>query len=125
MDVSLSMRVNNVKPSRLAAAQAPAKLFLAELLRGIEVGLVTFASSSQVGQTALDREPLITAIKGFQMPLGTATGSAIVMCVAELFADHCINLEALNKVYKSQSRSLDDEKKPPKWPLTAAYASTS
>ena len=119
MDVSLSMRVTDVKPTRLAAAQEAAKLFLAELPRGIEVGLVTFAGSSQVAQAAtLDREPLVTAINGFQMQLGTAIGSAIALCVAELFPDHGINLEALNKGYKSQSRSLDDKAKPPPKKIT-------
>lgn len=38
MDVSLSMRVNDVKPTRLAAAQEAAKLFLKDLPRGIETG---------------------------------------------------------------------------------------
>ena len=119
MDVSLSMRVTDVKPTRLAAAQEAAKLFLAELPRGIEVGLVTFAGSSQVAQAAtLDREPLMAAINGFQMQLGTAIGSAIAMCVAELFPDHGINLEALSKGYKSQSRSLDDKAKPPPKQIT-------
>ena len=114
MDISRSMRVSDVKPTRLAAAQEAAKLFLAELPRGIEVGLVTFAGTSQVAQAAtLDREPLVAAINGFQMQLGTAIGSAIAMCLAELFPDHGINLEALNKGYKSQSRSLDDKNKPP------------
>ena len=50
----------SVKPSRapiLEAAQEAAKLFLRELPKDIEVGLVTFAASSQVAQRAtLDRE---------------------------------------------------------------------
>ena len=113
MDVSLSMRVTDVKPTRLAAAQEAAKLFLAELPRGIEVGLVTFAGSSQVAQAAtLDREPLVAAINGFQMQLGTAIGSAIALCVAGLLPDYGINLEGLGKAYKSQSRSIDDKAKP-------------
>src|SRR3954466_14943890 len=41
IDVSLSMRVNDVKPSRMEAAQEAAKLFLKDLPRDIEVGLVT------------------------------------------------------------------------------------
>ena len=119
MDVSLSMRVSDVKPTRLAAAQEAAKLLLQELPKGIEVGLVIFAGSSQVVQAAtLDREPLVTAINGFQMQLGTAIGNAIALSVAELFPDHGIDLDALNKVYKSQSRSLDDKNKPPPKQIT-------
>jgi Ca-activated chloride channel family protein len=48
MDVSLSMRVSDVKPTRLAAAQEAAKSFLRDLPKDIDVGLVTFAGSSQV-----------------------------------------------------------------------------
>jgi Ca-activated chloride channel family protein len=56
MDVSLSMRVSDVQPTRLAAAQEASKLFLRDLPRNIEVGLVTFAGTAQVAQAAtLDR----------------------------------------------------------------------
>lgn len=119
MDISRSMRVSDVKPTRLAAAQEAAKLFLAELPRGIEVGLVTFAGTSQVAQAAtLDREPLVNAINGFQMQLGTAIGSAIVLCLSELFPDHGISLEGISNAYKPQSRSLDDKDKPPPKKIT-------
>lgn len=93
MDVSLSMRVTDVKPTRLAAAQAAAKTFLDELPRGIEVGLVTFAGTTQVVKPAtLDRAALVGAIDAFQMQYGTAVGNAIVLCLAELFPDHGIDL---------------------------------
>ena len=93
MDISLSMRVGDVKPTRLAAAQEAAKLFLRELPRPIEVGLVTFAGSAQVAQAAtLDRSALVAAIDAFQMQYGTAVGNAIVVCLAELFPEHGINL---------------------------------
>ena len=93
MDVSLSMRVTDVKPSRMEAAQEAAKLFLRELPKNIEVGLVTFAGSSQVAQRAtLDRESLVTAIDAFQMQMHTAVGNAIVLCLAELFPDHGIDV---------------------------------
>ncbi len=119
MDISRSMRVTDVKPTRLVAAQEAAKLFLTELPRGIEVGLVTFAGSSQVAQAAtLDRESLMAAINGFQMQIGTAIGSAIVMCLSELFPDHGINLEGVGVASKSQSRSLDDKCKPPPKQIT-------
>jgi Ca-activated chloride channel family protein len=119
MDISLSMRVSDVKPTRLVAAQEAAKLFLQDLPRKIEVGLVTFAGSSQVAQTAtLDRPALVSAIDGFQMQTGTAVGSAIVSSLIELFPDHGINLEELTFGIKPRGRSLDDKDKPPPKQIT-------
>jgi Ca-activated chloride channel family protein len=87
MDASLSMRVKDVQPTRMVAAQEAAKTFLHELPRNIEVGMVTFAASAQVAQQAtFDRPSLISAIDAIQMQIGTAVGSAIVVCLAELFS---------------------------------------
>ena len=114
MDVSLSMRVTDVKPSRLAAAQEAAKLFLRDLPKDIEVGLVTFAGSSQVAQRAtLDRELLVTAIDAFQMQRGTAVGNAIVMSLSELFPDQGIDVGDMTFGSKRQGRSMDEAAKPP------------
>ncbi|MGV3570832.1 MAG: VWA domain-containing protein [Ramlibacter sp.] len=114
MDVSLSMRVSDVKPSRLVAAQEAAKLFLRDLPKGIEVGLVTFAGSTQVAQGAtLDRAALVAAIDAFQMQTGTAVGNAIVVSLAELFPDQGIDVGEMTFGRKPQGRSLDDRAKPP------------
>ncbi|HSI55252.1 MAG TPA: VWA domain-containing protein [Ramlibacter sp.] len=114
MDVSLSMRVTDVKPTRLVAAQEAAKLFLRDLPKEVEVGLVTFAGSSQVAQAAtLDRASLVTAIDGFQMQMGTAVGNAIVLCLSELFPDHGIDVGEMTFGSKQRGRSLDDRVKPP------------
>jgi Ca-activated chloride channel family protein len=114
MDVSLSMRVSDVLPSRMVAAQEAAKAFLKELPRDIEVGLVTFAGSSQVAQAATqDRGALVTAIDGVQMQVGTAVGNAIVVSLAELFPDHGLDVGEMTFGSKSKSRSLDDRAKPP------------
>jgi len=114
IDVSLSMRVSDVKPTRLIAAQDAAKLFLSELPKGIEVGLVTFAGSSQVAQRAtLDREALVAAIDAFQMQMGTAVGNAIVLSLAELFPEQGIVLSDLAPGRALRGRSLDDKTKAP------------
>jgi Ca-activated chloride channel family protein len=120
MDVSLSMRVSDVKPTRMQAAQDAAKAFLNELPKGIEVGLVTFAGSSQVAQRAtLDRAPVVAAIDGFQMQMGTAVGNAIVLCLAELFPEHGIDLGDMTfGSSRPQGRSLDDKAKPPPRQIT-------
>jgi Ca-activated chloride channel family protein len=115
MDVSLSMRVTDVKPTRLAAAQEAAKLFLRELPKDIDVGLVTFAGSAQVAQAAtLDRASLVSAIDAFQMQIGTAVGNAIVLCLAELFPDHGISLGDMTfgAIQKARSRERKDPPAP-------------
>ena len=114
MDVSLSMRVSDVKPTRLAAAQEAAKLFLRDLPKNIEVGLVTFAGSAQVAQAAtMDRESLVSAIDAFQMQYGTAIGNAIVVCLAELFPDDGINLGDMTFGPRQKARGRDEKQAAP------------
>jgi len=110
MDVSLSMRVSDVQPTRLAAAQEAAKLFLRDLPRSIEVALVTFAGTAQVAQAAtLDRSALVDAIDAFQMQYGTAIGNAIVVCLAELFPEHGINLGDMTFGPQQKARGREDK----------------
>ena len=116
MDVSLSMRVKDVKPTRMVAALEAARTFLHELPKNIEVGIVTFAGSAQVAQQAtLDRPSLIGAIDAIQMQMHTAIGSAIVLCLAELFPDHGIDLGEMTYGPRRKARSLDEkDTAPPK-----------
>jgi Ca-activated chloride channel family protein len=127
MDVSLSMRVTDVLPTRLAAAQEAAKSFLLELPKGIDVGLVTFAASSQVVQPATrDRDALAAAIDAFQMQMGTAVGNAIVVCLAELFPEHRLDVGEMTfggasagaSGGRARGRSLDESAKPPPLQIT-------
>jgi Ca-activated chloride channel homolog len=110
MDVSRSMRVQDVKPTRMVAAQEAAKAFLSEVPGNIDVGLVTFAGTAAVAQRAtLDRASLVSAIDALQMQYGTAIGSAIVLCLAELFPDRGIDLEALTFGPRGKGRGLDEK----------------
>jgi hypothetical protein len=114
MDVSRSMRVTDVKPNRLVAAQEAAKTFLAELPKDIEVGLITFAGSAQVVQPAtLDRASLVAAIDAFQMQYGTAVGNAIVLCLSELFPDHGIDLGEMTFGPYQRAKNREDKTRPP------------
>jgi len=117
IDVSLSMRVSDVKPTRMVAAQEAAKRFLRELPRNIDVALVTFAGNAQVVQRATsDRAALVGAIDAIQMQYGTAIGDAIVLSVAELFPDDGIDLSEIT-FGPGQPRSRKPaikEKPPPK-----------
>jgi Ca-activated chloride channel family protein len=119
IDVSRSMRVSDVKPTRLAAAQEAAKLFLHDLPPGIEVGLITFAGTAQVAQaTTMDRGALVRAIDAFQMQFGTAIGNAIVVCLAELFPDQGIDLATMTLGPRPKTRGRDGQ--PPASPPPVA-----
>ncbi len=96
MDVSGSMRATDVEPNRLAASQAAAKAFLAELPRHVKVGIVAFAGTAQVVQPiTLSREDLHTAIDKFQLQRATAIGSALVVALSELFPEQGIDVGKL------------------------------
>ena len=88
MDVSGSMRATDVKPNRLAAAQAAAKAFIAEVPSSVKVGIVAFAGTATVVQAPTrNREDLVAAIDRFQLQRATAIGSAIIVSMATLFPD--------------------------------------
>jgi Ca-activated chloride channel homolog len=115
IDISRSMRVQDVQPTRMVAAQEAAKAFLAEVPKHIEVGLITFAGSAQVAQRAtIDRPALVGAVDAIQMQMGTAIGNAIVVCLAELFPDHGIDLGEMTfgsrRPLGTTTRGLDENK---------------
>src|SRR5215471_3771405 len=106
------MRVSDVKPTRIAAAQEAAKSFLRELPKNIEVGLVTFAGSGQVAQRmTLDREALVKRKTAYEMQMGTAIGNGIVLCLAELFPEQGIEIDDLDTPSTRYGRSLDKKDK--------------
>ena len=116
MDVSGSMRAEDVQPNRLVASQNAAKAFLAELPRHVKVGIVAFAGSAQVVQPiTLSREDLVAAIDKFQLQRATAIGSAIVVSLSELFPDQRINLGDMTysrntDPFAPKGRALDQPK---------------
>jgi Ca-activated chloride channel homolog len=105
MDVSGSMRATDVKPTRLAAAQAAAKAFVAEQPENVRIGVVAFAGTATVAQAPTrNHEDVVAAIDRFQMQRATAIGSAIVVSLATLFPDAGIDLAALTLGNNDASR---------------------
>lgn len=96
MDVSRSMQAADVEPNRISAAQTAAKSFIEGVPRNIRVGIVAFAGTASVVQTPTEnRDDLIAAIDRFQLQRGTATGSGLLLALAQLFPDIGIDLEAI------------------------------
>lgn len=134
MDVSGSMRAEDVEPNRLVASQNAAKAFLAELPRHVKVGIVAFAGTAQVVQpVTLSREDLVAAIDKFQLQRATAIGSAIVVSLSELFPEQRINLGDMTysrntDPFAPKGRSLDQPKadEPPFTPVApGSYTSAA
>ncbi|MDO9092629.1 MAG: VWA domain-containing protein [Rubrivivax sp.] len=116
IDVSGSMRAEDVKPNRLVAAQEAAKSFVNNLPREVKVGVVSFAGTAAVVQApTTSREDVIAAIDRFQLQRGTATGSGIILSLATLFPDHGIEIQHVTGQRNfpgSGSRSIQQPDKP-------------
>jgi Ca-activated chloride channel family protein len=88
MDVSGSMRANDISPSRIAASQAAAKKFIADQPPNVQIGIVAFASIALlVQQPTIEREPLYQAIDNFELRRGTAVGSGLLTSLKTIFPD--------------------------------------
>ncbi|HKX18507.1 MAG TPA: VWA domain-containing protein [bacterium] len=85
IDVSGSMLSQDILPSRLEAAKASAKGFVAGLPRGIPVGLVTFARDAVlIASPTEDRGRLEAAIDRITVRHRTAIGEGLIAAVAAL-----------------------------------------
>jgi Ca-activated chloride channel homolog len=78
IDVSLSMAATDVAPSRIGAAEAAAKKFLAQLPANFRAGLVKFAgTASLVVAPTTNHHRVARALNGLQLAERTATGEGI------------------------------------------------
>src|SRR5205823_1942822 len=76
--VSQSMRVADVSPSRMAAAQDADKQFVDQLIPGINLGLISYAGSATVlVSPTTNRDASRNAIDKLQVADRTATGEGI------------------------------------------------
>jgi Ca-activated chloride channel family protein len=85
IDVSLSMRAEDVAPNRLQAAQAAAKEFVALLPPRINLGLVTFSGTANVAVApTTDRASVLRALDNLELAERTAIGEAVFSCLDAL-----------------------------------------
>ena len=88
MDVSGSMRAEDVKPSRIQASQAAAKRFIAAQPSDVQIGIVAFAAIALLVQApTLDHDALNTVIDNFELRRGTAVGSGLLTSMRTIFPD--------------------------------------
>jgi len=111
IDVSGSMRADDVEPTRLEAAQAAAREFVAGQPRSTRIGIVAFAGSAALVQPPTgNRTDILAAIDQLQLQHATAVGSGILVSLKAIFPQDEFELAA----------------KPEKEPLPAgSYASAA
>jgi Ca-activated chloride channel homolog len=97
MDVSGSMRAKDIEPNRLAASQAAAKKFIANVPVDTRIGLVTFAGSAALVQPPTrERQDLLDAIDRFTLQRGTAVGNGLLVSLKTLLPDLEINVKGFS-----------------------------
>ena len=110
MDVSGSMRAEDVKPNRLVASQQAAKAFVENLPREVKVGVVSFAGTAAVVQApTTSRDDVLAAIDRFQLQRGTATGSGIILSLATIFPDAGIEIQHITGQRNFPGKPLGDK----------------
>ncbi len=88
VDVSGSMRADDLKPSRLEAAKAAARTFVEKQPRNVRIGVVSFSDSAAVVQSpTTDREAVLAAINRLNIQRRTAIGSAILTALDAIFEE--------------------------------------
>ena len=121
LDVSGSMRAMDVKPTRIAAAQAAARDFINDQPSNVKVGIVSFAGTAAVVQPPTDnREDLFAAIDRLQLQRATAIGSGLLISLKAIFPDVEFDLRASNPRIKANDKgrgvAIDQAKEPAKEP---------
>jgi Ca-activated chloride channel homolog len=122
MDVSGSMRAEDVEPNRLVAAQTAAKQFIKEQPSSTQIGVVAFAGAAALVQApTINRDETIQAIDRFRTFRGTAIGSGILVSLQTIFPEAAFDPRFTESDFgmarESQGTSLD---KPPPQEKVAA-----
>jgi Ca-activated chloride channel family protein len=127
IDVSGSMRATDIEPSRLAAAQAAARTFVAGQPVHTRIGLVAFGErAGVVQQPTHDRTEIRAALDRLHVKSGTAVGAGIAVALATLFPDDQITPEnPLGAVAAAESDQKRDASKAPGAPVAPGSATSA
>ncbi len=86
IDVSGSMGADDVKPTRMEAARAAARDFVAQQPASVRVGVVSFTDSAFIVQApTTNRETVTAAINRLQPQKGTALGRGLLTALDAIF----------------------------------------
>jgi Ca-activated chloride channel homolog len=85
LDVSRSMRADDIKPTRIEAATTAAKKFVSSLPESVHIGLVTFSAGAILNvPVGADRARVLEALESPELGHGTAIGAGLLEAVQAL-----------------------------------------
>jgi len=88
VDVSGSMRAEDLQPNRIEAAKSAALAFVEKQPRNVRIGVVSFSNNASVVQApTTDREALVAAINRLAIQRATAIGSGILTSLEAIFEE--------------------------------------
>ena len=88
VDVSGSMRAEDLQPNRIEAAKSAALAFVEKQPRNVRIGVVSFSNNASVVQApTTDREALVAAINRLAIQRATAIGSGILTSMEAIFEE--------------------------------------
>ena len=113
IDVSGSMRADDVKPTRLAAAQTAARAFIKDTPLSTHIGVVTFAGSAALVQSPTrNREDVLLAIEQLQLQHATAIGSGILVSLKAIFPNQDFEVKPSGQMRASSGSAAAGGTKP-------------
>jgi Ca-activated chloride channel family protein len=88
LDISGSMRADDMRPNRLEAAKAAARAFVDKQPKNVRIGIVAFSTTSALVQAPTkDRDQVLSAINRLATQRGTAVGNGILTSLRAIFED--------------------------------------
>ncbi|MBP0628274.1 MULTISPECIES: VWA domain-containing protein [unclassified Cupriavidus] len=108
IDLSGSMRAQDIKPSRIRAAQQAARVLLADQPASVSVGVVAMAGTAAVAQApSRSKDDVAAAIERLKPQGGTALGNGVLIALTALLP------EATNEAERLMNDDIPQSRKPP------------
>lgn len=99
IDISSSMREDDIKPNRLEAAKSAARTFVRNQPDNINLGIVSFSATASIVQAPTrDHEAVTDAINRLKVEDSTAIGSAILVSLEAIFASRLATPEPVSSL---------------------------
>ncbi|MBY4899142.1 VWA domain-containing protein [Cupriavidus sp. AU9028] len=96
LDLSGSMRAQDVQPSRIMAAKEAAKILVKSQPSGVSTGVVAMAGTAALAQAPVrSKEDVATAIDRLQVQGGTALGNGMLVALTALLPHTTVEAERL------------------------------